>query len=115
MKQPDLSGQTAAMNLADIAPSLHAIWDDNPSAETRRHLVEKIDALHHRTFPSEFERFTLLLQDNAASLKGGISGVIYCDWLRIDGPWVDDACRKPRHRAALPLGVANHLPGASLL
>jgi len=69
------------MNLADIAPGLHAIWNDNPSAETREHLVEKIDAFHHRTFPSEFERFSLLLQDNAASLKGGVSGVIYSDLL----------------------------------
>ena len=67
------------MNLADIPPSLHAIWDDNPSAETREHLVEKIDAFHHRTFPSEFERFTLVLQDNIASLKGGVSGLIYYD------------------------------------
>jgi GNAT superfamily N-acetyltransferase len=81
------------MNLADIAPGLHAIGDDNPSAETREHLVEKIDTFRRRTFPSEFQRFTLLLQDNAASLKGGVSGVIYCDWLRIDGLWVDDALR----------------------
>ena len=81
------------MNLADIPPSLHAIWDDNPSAETREHLVEKIDAFHHRTFPSEFGRFTLVLQDNIASLKGGVSGLIYYDWLRIDGLWVDDALR----------------------
>jgi len=49
------------MNLGDIAPGLHAIWDENPSAETREHLVQKIDAFHHRTFPSEFKRFTLLL------------------------------------------------------
>ena len=82
------------MNLADIAPGLHAIWDDNPSVETREHLVEKIDAFHHRTFPSEFERFTLLLHDDAGSLRGGVSGVIYCDWLRIDGLWVDDALRR---------------------
>lgn len=81
------------MNLADIAPGLHAIWDDSPSAETREHLVEKIDSFHHRTFPSKFERFTLLLQDNAASLKGGVSGLIYCSWLCIDGLWVDDALR----------------------
>jgi len=62
------------MNFADIAPGLHAVWDDNPSAESRELLVEKIDAFHHRTFPSEFERFTLLLQDNTASMKGGIQG-----------------------------------------
>jgi GNAT superfamily N-acetyltransferase len=84
---------TTAMNVADIAPGLHAIWDDNPSAETRERLVEKIDAFHHQTFPSEFERFTLLLQDDAASLKGGVSGVIYCNWLRIEGLWVDDTLR----------------------
>ena len=66
------------MNLADIAPGLHAVWDDNSSMETRERLVAKIDAFHHRTFPSEFERFTLSLQDQAASLKGGVSGVMYC-------------------------------------
>jgi len=89
----DSNQVTTTMDLADIAPGLRAIWDDSPSAETREHLVEKIAAFHHRTFPSEFRRFSLLLKDNTASLKGGISGLIYCDWLRIDGLWVDDALR----------------------
>ena len=73
------------MNFADIAPGLHAVWDDNPSAESRELLVEKIDAFHHRTFPSEFERFTLLLQDNTASMKGGIQGALSEIW-PVDGP-----------------------------
>ena len=77
----------------DIEPGLHAIWDDSPSVETHNHLVRKIDAFHHRTFPSEFERFALLLRDDAACLKGGVSGVIYCDWLHVDGLWVDDGLR----------------------
>lgn len=96
------------MSLANIAPGLHAIWDDNPSADTRERLVEKIDAFHHRTFPSEFERFTLLLQDNVASLKGGVSGVIYCDWLRIDGLWVDDALRHRGIGTRLMTRAENH-------
>src|SRR5690348_4654127 len=81
------------MELADIEPGLQASWDDNPSIEVRNELVRKIDAFNHRTFPSEFERFALLLRDDAACLKGGISGVIYCNWLHVDGLWVDDALR----------------------
>ena len=100
--------ETTAMNLTDIAPGLHAIWNDNPTAETREHLVEKIDAFHHRTFPSEFERFALLLQDKAACLRGGISGLIYCDWLRIDGLWVDDALRHRGIGTRLMTRAENH-------
>lgn len=96
------------MNFADIAPGLLAVWDDNPSAESREQLVEKIDAFHHRTFPSEFERFTLLLQDNTASMKGGISGVIYYGWLRIDGLWVDDAWRHRGIGTRLMIHAENH-------
>jgi N-acetylglutamate synthase-like GNAT family acetyltransferase len=96
------------MNVTDIASGLHAIWDDNPSAETREHLVEKIDAFHHRTFPSEFKRFTLFLQDNTASLKGGVSGAIYCDWLRIDGLWVDDVLRRRGIGTRLMTRAENH-------
>ena len=79
-----------------------------PVCRDREHLVEKIDAFHHRTFPSEFEWFTLLLQDNAASLKGGISGVIYCDWLRIDGLWVGDALRHRSIGTRLMTRAENH-------
>ena len=81
------------MQLADIEPGLHLIWDDSPSAATRENIVQRIDAFHHRTFPSEFDRFALLVQDAAASLKGGLSGLLYCEWLRVDGLWVDDALR----------------------
>ena len=81
------------MELADIEPGLHLMWDDNPSIETRNNLIQKIDAFNHRTFPSKFERFTLLLQDDAARLKGGVSGMIYCDWLVVDGLWVDEDLR----------------------
>jgi hypothetical protein len=63
------------MQLADIEPGLHVIWDDSPSIETRNNLIQKIDAFNHRTFPSKFERFALLLQDDAACLKGGVSGM----------------------------------------
>jgi GNAT superfamily N-acetyltransferase len=55
--------------------------------------VQKIDAFNHRTFPSEFERFALLLRDDVACLKCGVSGVIYCDWLHVDDLWVDDGLR----------------------
>ena len=81
------------MQLADIEPGLHVIWDDSPSVETRNSLIQRIDDFHHRTFPSEFERFALLLQDDAACLKGGVSGTIYCNWLRVDGLWIDDGLR----------------------
>ena len=96
------------MNLADIGWGLHAIWDDNPSAETRARLVEKIDAFHHRTFPSEFKRFTLLLQDNAAALKGGVAGLIYGDWLRVDGLWVEDVLRHRGIGTGLMTRAENH-------
>ena len=81
------------MQLADIEPGLRVIWDDNPSVETRNNLIRKIDAFNHRTFPSEFERFALLLQDAAACLRAGVSGLINCDWLYVDGLWVDDDLR----------------------
>ena len=96
------------MNLADIAPGLHAIWHDNPSAENREHLVEKIDAFHHRTFPSKFERFALLLQGDAACLRGGVSGMIYCDWLRVDGLWIDDGLRHRGIGTLLMIRAENH-------
>jgi GNAT superfamily N-acetyltransferase len=96
------------MQLADIEPGLHAIWDDSPSVETRNSLVQKIDAFHHRTFPSQFERFALLLQDDAACLKGGVSGTIYCDWLRVDGLWVDDGLRRRGIGTELMIRAENH-------
>jgi GNAT superfamily N-acetyltransferase len=96
------------MQLADIEPGLHAIWDDNPSVETRDNLVQKIDAFHHRTFPSKFERFALLLQDDAACLKGGVSGLIYCDWLRVDGLWIDDGLRHRGIGTELMIRAENH-------
>ena len=96
------------MQLADIEPGLHVIWDDSPSVETHNNLVQKIDAFHHRTFPSKFKRFTLLLKDDAACLKGGVSGLIYCDWLRIDGLWVDDALRHRGIGTRLMTRAENH-------
>lgn len=80
------------MRLADIEPGLHLIWDDSPSVETRNNLIQKVDAFHHRTFPSEFVRFALLLQDDAAGLKGGVAGTIYCNWLHVDGLGSMTAC-----------------------
>jgi GNAT superfamily N-acetyltransferase len=85
--------KAAAMQLTDIEPGLHVIWDDSPSIEIRNNLIQKIDAFIARTFPSKFERFALLLQDDAACLKGGVSGLIYCDWLFVDGLWIDDRLR----------------------
>jgi GNAT superfamily N-acetyltransferase len=96
------------MQLADIDPSLHVIWDGSPSDETRNNLVPKIDAFHHRTFPSKFEPFALLLQDDAAYLKGGVSGMIYCDWLRVDGLWVDDGLRHRGIGTELMMRAENH-------
>jgi N-acetylglutamate synthase-like GNAT family acetyltransferase len=96
------------MQLADIEPGLHVIWDDSPSVETRNNLVQKIDAFHHRTFPSKFERFALLLQDDAACLKGGVSGMIYCDWLRVDGLWIDDGLRHRGMGTELMIRAENH-------
>jgi N-acetylglutamate synthase-like GNAT family acetyltransferase len=94
--------------LADIGPGLHLIWDHSPSAETREKIAGKVDAFHHRTFPSEFDRFVLLVQDDAACLKGGVSGVIYCDWLRVDGLWVDDGLRHRGIATRLMTGAENH-------
>jgi len=96
------------MQLADIEPGLHVIWDDSPSVETRNNLIRKIDAFHHRTFPSKFERFALLLQDDAACLKGGVSGMIYCDWLHVDGLWVDDGLRHRGIGTELMIRAENH-------
>lgn len=100
--------RSAAMQLADIEPGLHVIWDDCPSVETRNNLIQKIDAFNHRTFPSKFERFALLLQDDAACLKGGVSGMIYCDWLFVDGLWVDDGLRHRGIGTELMIRAENH-------
>ena len=59
------------MQLSDIEPGLHVIWDDRPSVETRNHLIQKVDAFNARTFPSKFERFALLWQKNHAAAAGG--------------------------------------------
>ena len=82
------------MQLAEIEPGLHVIWDDSPSIETRSNLTQKIDAFIGRTVPSKSERFALFLQDDAACLKGGVSGIIYCNWLFVDGLWIDDGLRR---------------------
>jgi GNAT superfamily N-acetyltransferase len=65
-------------------------------------------AFNHGTFPSKFERFALLLQDGAACLKGGVSGMIYCDWLFVDGLWVDDNLRHRGVGAALMKHAEDH-------
>jgi ribosomal protein S18 acetylase RimI-like enzyme len=49
------------------------------------------------------------LEDNAATLKGRVSGVIYCDWLRIDGLWVDDAFRHRGIGTKLMTRAENHV------
>ena len=83
------------------------------SVETRNNLVQKIDAFNHRTFSSEFERLALLLRDDAACLKGGVSGFIYCDWLHTDALWVDalgvdDGLRHRGIATDLMMRVENH-------
>lgn len=98
-------------HVTDTEPDLHVIWDDSPSVETRNNLLQKIDDFHHRTFPSKFERFALLLQDDAACLKGGVSGMIYCDWLRVDGLWVDDGLRHRGIGTELMIRAENHAIG----
>ena len=96
------------MRLAAIEPGLHVVWDNSPSAETRNHLVQQIDAFHHRTFPSKFEPFAVLLRDAAACLKGGVSGTIYCDWLRVDGLWIADSLRHRGIGTELMKRAENH-------
>ena len=96
------------MQSADFGPGLHVVWDDNPTVDTRDNLVQKIDAFNHRTVPSEFERFTLLLRDDTARLRGGVSGMIYGDWLRIDGLWVDDGLRRRGIGTELMKRAENH-------
>ena len=99
------------MQFADIEPGLHVIWDESPSVETRNNLVQKIDDFHHRTFPSKFERFALLLQDDAACLMGGVFGTIYCDWLRVDGLWIDDRLRHRGIGTELMIRAENYAIG----
>ncbi len=96
------------MLLADIEPGLHVIWDDSPSIEIRNDLIRKIDAFNARTVPAEFERFALLLQDAAACLKGGVSGIIYRDWLFVDGLWIDDGLRHRGIGTELMIRAENH-------
>ena len=96
------------MQLADIEPGLHVVWDNSPSIDTRNNLIQKIDAFHARTFPSKYERFALLLQDDAACLKGGISGLIYCDWLVVGGLWIDDDLRHRGIGTELMIRAENH-------
>ena len=96
------------MQLADIEPGLQVVWDESPSVEVRNDLIRKIDAFHHRTFPSKFVPFALLLQDDAVCLKGGVTGTIYCDWLRVDGLWVDDGLRHRGIGTELMTRAENH-------
>jgi GNAT superfamily N-acetyltransferase len=96
------------MKLADIQPGLHVIWDDSPSIETRNNLSQKIDAFNARTVPFKFERFALLLQDDAACLKGGVSGMIYWDWLFVDNLWIDDGLRHRGIGTELMIRAENH-------
>jgi GNAT superfamily N-acetyltransferase len=81
------------MQLADIEPGLHLIWDESPSIEIRNDLSQKIDAFNACTVSFKFERFALLLWDDAACLRGGVSGIIYWDWLFVDSLYIDDGLR----------------------
>ncbi len=81
------------MQWGDIEPGLHLVRDENPSLETRDELSQRIDDFNARTVPFAWRRFALLLRDDAGRLRGGLSGILYWDWMFIDNLWVDDGLR----------------------
>lgn len=81
------------MRLGDIGPGLHLVWEEEPTLETRNELSRRIDAFNALMVPFAFERIALLLRDDAGSMHGGLSSVIYWNWMFIDNLWIEDSLR----------------------
>jgi GNAT superfamily N-acetyltransferase len=77
----------------DARSDTHLRFENNPSPEVRNILSKKIDEFNDRGMPFESERFAFLLHDAADCLVGGLSGVLYRDWLFVEALWVDNARR----------------------
>jgi GNAT superfamily N-acetyltransferase len=78
----------------DTRSDIHLSFKNNPSPEVRSILGKKIDEFNSRTVPFEHERFAFLLHDAADCLVGGLSGILYWDWLFVDALWVDHVRRR---------------------
>lgn len=76
-----------------IRSGLRILFDENPSVELRSSLSKKIDDFNNLSVPYEHERFAFLLYDTANYLVGGVSGILYWDWVFIESLWVDDMLR----------------------
>lgn len=87
---------------------LHLTFDPNPSVETRRTLGTAINAFHARTVPLEFERFALLLRDDAGKLAAGLAGALFWGWLFVEALWVTDELRGRGIGRALLAAAEDH-------
>ena len=61
---------------------------DNPPAEFRGDLGQRINGFHSETVPFAANRFGLRLDDPTGAIAGGLSGVMSWGWLFIDAVWV---------------------------
>jgi GNAT superfamily N-acetyltransferase len=76
-----------------VPSAARIILEADPPPDFRAELGRRINAFHHQTVPLEARRFTLRLEDGDGRMIGGLSGLIYWDWLFIDALWVDAAAR----------------------
>jgi GNAT superfamily N-acetyltransferase len=79
--------------MTQIRPDLRLIFENDPSPELRRAIGKKIDDFNARTVPYQQERFAFVLRGAADRLHGGITGILYWEWLFIDDLWIDDPWR----------------------
>ncbi len=79
--------------MIQIRPDLQLIFEKEPSREIRGTLDQKINEFNARTVPYEQERFAVLLRDSDNRLMGGLSAILYWDWLFVDDLWIDDTLR----------------------
>jgi GNAT superfamily N-acetyltransferase len=76
-----------------LRSNLRITFDETPSIELRNTLSRKIDEFNGRSVPYQHERFAFLFHDIADRLIGGLSGIVYWNWLFIDNLWIDDAAQ----------------------
>jgi ribosomal protein S18 acetylase RimI-like enzyme len=86
--------------------------DTDPPPGFQRELGDRIEAFMVQTVPGDLHRFALTLRDADGALAGGLSGVMYWDWLFVAALWVDESQRGRGAGSALLAAAEAHAAAA---
>jgi GNAT superfamily N-acetyltransferase len=86
--------------------------DHDADPAFRAELGRRINAHHAAMVPLTSRRFTLALHDASDVLAGGLSGVMFWDWLFVEALWVRDDLRGQGIGRALLAQAETHAAGA---